>query len=76
MDHPGVVYQIAGVLSGLGINIESMETRTYAAPVSGTPLFRLEASLSVPVRTNINQLRERIAEIQRDQNIDIDLSSV
>jgi glycine cleavage system transcriptional repressor len=75
MDHPGIVYQISGVLSSLGINIESMETKTYSAPVSGTPLFRIEADISVPAQTNINQLRERFAEIQRDQNIDIDLTS-
>ena len=75
MDHPGIVYQISGVLSSLGINIESMETKTYSAPVSGTLLFRIEADLSVPAQTNINQLRERFAEIQRDQNIDIDLTS-
>ena len=75
MDYPGIVYQISGVLSSLGINIESMETKTYSAPVSGTPLFRIEAHISVPTQTNINQLRERFAEIQRDQNIDIDLTS-
>ncbi len=75
MDHPGIVYHISGVLSGMGINIESMETKTYSAPVSGTPLFQLEANLSVPARTNINQLRERFAEIQREQNIDIELTA-
>src|SRR4051812_36266328 len=32
MDHPGVVYRISGLLSRLGINIESMETKTYSAP--------------------------------------------
>ena len=74
MDHPGVVYQISGVLSSLGVNIESLETKTYSAPVSGTPLFQLQANVSVPVRTNINVLRDRIAEIQREQNIDIELS--
>ena len=74
MDHPGVVYQISAVLRDLGVNIESMETKTYSAPVSGTPLFRLEAGLAVPARTNINKLRERFAEIQREQNIDIDLT--
>ena len=26
MDHPGVVYELSRILSGLGINIESMET--------------------------------------------------
>ena len=74
MDHPGIVHQISGVLRDLGINIESMETKTYSAPISGTPLFQLEAGLAVPASTNINQLRGRFAEIQREQNIDIDLT--
>jgi glycine cleavage system transcriptional repressor len=60
-------------LSSLGINIESMETKTYSAPVSGTPIFELEARLAVPTRTNINQLRQRFSEIQREENIDIEL---
>ena len=55
MDHPGIVYQISNVLSGLGVNIESMETKTYAAPISGTPIFQLEADLAVPTRTNITR---------------------
>ena len=75
MDHPGIVYQISNVLSSMGVNIESMETKTYAAPISGTPIFQLEADLAVPTKTNINQLRERFAEIQREENIDIDLTA-
>ena len=74
MDHPGIVYQLSAILSSLGINIESMETKTYAAPDSGTPIFRLEAKLSVPTQANIGALRERFAEIQRLENIDIDLT--
>ena len=76
MDHPGIVYQISGVLSSLGINIEAMETDTYAAPVSGTPIFRLEADIAVPAKTNIAQLRERFARIQREENIDIDIAPI
>jgi glycine cleavage system regulatory protein len=76
MDHPGIVYQISGALSSLGINIESMETRTYLAPVSGAPLFQLEARLAVPAQMNINQMRERFAEIQREENIDIELTAI
>jgi glycine cleavage system transcriptional repressor len=74
MDHPGIVYQISAILSSFGINIESMETKTYAAPVSGAPIFRLEAVISVPSKININSLRERFAEIRKQENIDIDLS--
>ena len=75
MDHPGIVYQISAVLSSAGVNIESMETKTYAAPVSGTPIFQLEANLAVPTRTNINQLRQRFGESQREENIDIELTA-
>lgn len=73
MDHPGIVSQISGLLSGLSINIESMETTTYSAPVSGTPLFQLQAHLAVPARTNINELRERLDRLEREENIDIEL---
>ncbi|HEX2932507.1 MAG TPA: ACT domain-containing protein [Candidatus Binatia bacterium] len=75
MDHPGIVYQLSAVLSAMGVNIESMETKTYAAPVSGTPIFQIEADLAIPTRTNINVLRARFAEIQREENIDIELTA-
>ena len=73
LDHPGIVYHISGLLRSLGVNIESMETKTYSAPVSGTPLFQLEAELAVPARINIVEVRERLDELQGEQNIDIEL---
>jgi glycine cleavage system transcriptional repressor len=76
MDHPGIVFHISGLLRSMGVNIEAMETKTYSAPVSGSPLFQLDAQLAVPERANISQLRERLAELQRDQNIDIELEEV
>jgi glycine cleavage system transcriptional repressor len=75
MDHPGIVHKLSQILSSHGVNIESMETKTYAAPVSGTPIFRLEASLSVPTKANISSLRARFGEIQREENIDIELTA-
>jgi glycine cleavage system transcriptional repressor len=74
MDHPGIVHKLSQVLSKLGVNIESMETKTYAAPVSGTPMFRMEAFISVPAKTNINALRENFVEIQREENIDVEIA--
>jgi glycine cleavage system transcriptional repressor len=76
MDHPGVVHKITTVLSRLDINIEAMETKTYSAPMSGTPLFQLEAELIVPVRRNINELREALVEVQRDENIDVAINVI
>jgi glycine cleavage system transcriptional repressor len=76
LDHPGIVHRLSCVLSALGINIESMETKTYSAPVSGTPIFRLETVIAVPTKTNLNLLRERLGEVQREENIDIELSLI
>jgi len=75
MDHPGIVHQISSLLRSLGVNIESMETKTYSAPISGTPLFQLDAELAIPTRININELRDRLEELQREENIDIELRS-
>lgn len=74
MDHPGVVYKLSSILSQLGINIESMETKTYAAPVSGTSIFRLEALVSVPAKLNITALRARLEGFAREENVDFELS--
>lgn len=74
MDHPGIVHKLSQALSRAGINIESMETKTYAAPDSGTPIFRLEALVSAPEKTDIDALAQRFGEIQREENINIDFS--
>jgi glycine cleavage system transcriptional repressor len=47
-DHEGIIHEIAYTLSGRGINIETMDTDTTLAPVSGTPLFSMRAVVSVP----------------------------
>ncbi len=47
-DHEGIVHEIARALSQWGINIESLDTGTTRAPVSGTPLFSMTAAVAVP----------------------------
>src|SRR5262245_16081189 len=76
MDHPGVVYRISDILSTLGINIDSMETKAYSAPITGTPLFQLEAKLSIPARVNVNHVRDRFNAFQHEENIDIELTPI
>ncbi len=47
-DHEGIIHDVARYLSERGINIESMETETIQAPLSGTPLFAMTAVVAVP----------------------------
>src|SRR5262245_2941980 len=76
MDHPGVVYRISDILSTLGINIDSMDTKTYAAPITGTPLFQLDADISIPSGMSIDHVRDRFGDFQLEENIDIQLTPV
>lgn len=74
LDHPGVVHQLSSALSGLGVNIDSMETTTHEAPMSGAPIFQMEAFLSVPSTVNLHELRRQLDEIGKRENIDIEFS--
>src|SRR4051812_799034 len=47
-DHEGIIHQVAHYLSEQGINIESVESQTSLAPISGSPLFAMTAEVAVP----------------------------
>ena len=70
---PEFVNRIDAVVTYQPLDIESMETKTYSAPISGTPLFQLDAELAVPAGAKINEVRDSLEELQREQNIDIEL---
>jgi glycine cleavage system transcriptional repressor len=73
-DHEGIIHQIAHYLSERGINIESMDTETGHAPVSGTPLFSMTALVAVPPNLS-GQGWERALEGMGNQlNVDIKVS--
>ncbi len=72
MDHPGIVHKVGRLLHRHNVNIESMDTHVAPAPVSGTPVFSLECRLSVPVEVRISQLREDLAELSAQMNVDIE----
>jgi glycine cleavage system transcriptional repressor len=76
LDHEGFVRSIAGALAQAGVNIVSLETSAYNAPVTGSPLFRLEAQIDVPREVSIAKVRDVMAEVAERQNIDIEVRSL
>jgi glycine cleavage system transcriptional repressor len=76
MDHPGLVQSVAHVLGQLGVNIESADTTLKPAPMTGAPLFAMELVLAVPATTRVSELRERLAEVCDDLNIDWQLTAL
>ena len=40
--------------------------------MSGTPIFQFDARLSVPAQVNLHELRRKLDEIGKQENIDIE----
>lgn len=70
MDHPGIVHEVASFFSDLAINIESMETDSYAAPHTGTSMFTLTMTVSIPSSLQLATVRDDFYEFCDDQNLD------
>lgn len=70
MDHPGIVHDVADFFSTRDINIEEMNTGSYAAAHTGTPMFSLKMTVAVPSDIPLAQLRDEFAEFCDDLNLD------
>jgi len=73
MDHPGIVHGIAEFFSTRAINIEDLNTWTYAAAHPGTPMFSINMTNSVPASVNIGQLRDEFTRFCDELNVDATL---
>lgn len=71
LDHPGIVHEITRLLHARHVNIESLETHVHSAPVSGSPVFALEAQLAVPAETKATRLLAELLEVADQFNLDI-----
>jgi glycine cleavage system transcriptional repressor len=76
IDHEGIVNAVSTALHLLEVNIVSLETSSYNAPVTGSPLFRLVAKVDVPRDVTVPNLRKRLDEVAERLNIDIDVRAV
>jgi glycine cleavage system transcriptional repressor len=70
VDHPGIVHRVSGILAEHGINVASLESRVAHAPLSGTPMFILEAELQVPSEVALSKLRAQLGEVCDEENLD------
>ena len=73
-DHEGIVHDVSAYLAKYGINVDSMETELVAAPMSATPLFHMEAQLSVPSTLTVEELRENLLLIGDQLGVDIEVA--
>ena len=71
MDHAGIVHNIAHLLAGMDINVEAAETSTSASPETGSPIFSMNMKLAVPANLHAGQIRDELAKLGDELNVDI-----
>jgi glycine cleavage system regulatory protein len=74
-DRPGIVHQVTGILSGLGVNIEAFESDIGAAPHSGAPLFQMDARLRLPAGVTAQEVQAALEAMSAEVMVDISLTS-
>jgi glycine cleavage system transcriptional repressor len=75
VDRPGIVQRVAAVLAKRGVNVASLESRLSYAPLSGTPMFVLEAELQIPSELALSELRRELSATCDEENLDCVLES-
>lgn len=73
-DHEGIVYNVAHHLASQGINIETMDTNTVMAPMSGIPLFTMDAIVFAPPTLTYRVWHEGLVALGTQLNVEIEVS--
>jgi glycine cleavage system transcriptional repressor len=74
-DHQGIIHEIAQSLAKQGISVERLETGTDSAPVTGTPLFTMDAQVLVPPAVTGNAWKLALQDAGGKLNVDISISA-
>jgi len=72
-NHEGIIHEIAEHLSNQGINIESIDTNIVPAPMSGTPIFTMDAVVVVPPDLPKSKWQDELAEVASRLNVDLEM---
>ena len=74
-DHEGIIHEVAHYLSGRGISIETVDSETTPAPVSGSPLFAMTAQVVVPPGLAGQGWEAGLEEVGNRMNLEIRVSA-
>lgn len=72
-DHEGIINQVTAKIAKNGMNIESIDTKTSLAPMSGTALFSMTAIVLAPPKKTIHRWAEELDEVADEMNVDIEI---
>jgi len=76
IDHPGIVYQLANFFSTRNITIHDLNTYSYFAAHTGTPMFSVHMTVNIPAEIHIAVLRDEFMDFCDQLNLDAILEPI
>jgi len=73
VDHPGIVRDVSHALATLDVNIETLETATSSAPMSGETLFTADAVLTLAPTTSHQAVTDVLERLAHQLMVDIEV---
>lgn len=73
LDHPGIVESVTDVLAARSINVTSFTSWIENAPLTGTPVFVIEAEVDVPPEADHQDLLSGLADACARENLEFSL---
>jgi glycine cleavage system transcriptional repressor len=71
LDHPGIVKELSEFVASRKINIEALNTEVYAAPHTGSPMFRLEMTVNIPQSVKVSAFKNELIDFCDQKNLDV-----
>jgi len=72
-DHEGIVHRVAEYMAEQRIQVDEMETHVSMAPVTGAPLFSMQAEVQAPPEISLPVLRDKLEELGDQLGVDIEV---
>ena len=71
LDTPGIVKAVTAVLLAQSINIENLECTVAAAPLSGSPMFKMRIAVSISPGSKLAALKAELSKAAEAHDLDI-----
>jgi len=70
MDHPGIVNRLSQFFAKRSINIQQLETSSYSAAHTATPMFAVHMKIEIPANQHLTELRNAFYDLCDEYNLD------
>ena len=73
IDNEGIIHHYTKYLNNEKINIEKMDTNTHNAPITGATLFKLDSILWIPIKHDLNKIKNNLGQLSEQFNVNFSL---